>query len=102
MLSSLLGFSLRKRSKPLAHCADNSPGTLRLVTSDTLLPVTILHADATGVIVRAEKAGHAGEQVIGDYKVNDVAFTFRGSITRAESNREGGWDWHIHFILGTP
>ena len=101
MLSSLLGFSLRKRSKPLAHCADGSPGTLRLVASDDLLPVTILQADATGVVVRAERSGHTGEQVIGDYKVNDVAFTFRGALTQAVANREGTWDWHINFILGT-
>jgi hypothetical protein len=53
------------------------------------------------VVVRADRSGDAGEQVIGDYKVNDVAFTFRGTVTGAVSNREGGWDWRIHFILGT-
>jgi hypothetical protein len=97
---SLMGLSLRKRSKPLAHCADRSPGTLRLVASDDVLPVTILQADATGVVVRAERDGHAGEQVIGDYKVSDVAFAFRGTVSQVTASREGGWDWHIHFILG--
>jgi hypothetical protein len=101
MLFSLLGLTERKRSKPLAQCAEGARGTLRLAGSDEVLPVTILQAHPTGVIVRVSREEAPGTHLVGNYMVEGVGFAFQGELQMAVLHRQGNWEWHIRYVLDT-
>lgn len=86
-------------SRPLAHCPDRSPGSLRLEPLGISVPVVVLRADGSGVLVETEQIGTPGEMVIGEYRIGDVAFAFQGVVREVLSLRGDLYHWQIRFVI---
>lgn len=87
------------RNKPLAQCPDRSPGTVRPEGSTATIPVVVLEANGTGVVVQADCPSAQNNLVIGQYAVAGVQFAYRGVVNQTHANRDGTWTWHIRFVM---
>lgn len=95
----LFGKPSKTPPKPLAHCPDRSPGTLRLEPQGVTVPVVVLLADGTGITVETMHKGTPGNTVIGEYRIGEVAFAFRGVVQEVLGFRDGKFHWQIRFVL---
>ncbi len=101
MVSWLFGRRKREPSKPLAHCAERSPGSLRLEPEGLTVPILVLQADGQGVIAETRQTGRPGQTVIGEYRIGEVAFAFRGTVAEVLALRDGVYHWKIRFVLAS-
>jgi hypothetical protein len=101
MISRLLDWFNREPSRPLSHCVDRSLGSVKLDAEPESIPALFIMANGSRTVIEMRRPAKIGQKLVGQYAVNEVAFTFHGKVVRVESSGADTWTWHVQFLLST-